>query len=520
MAENTPGAETPPTTQSDTIVVPSNGTVDVLNNGKPIGTNKNLDDIFNKIASGTSANEAVKQTMDKQPKPAPSPEKKEEAEHTPQDKKELEDSDLNKRLTQIQDKKEKEETPSDDTDPRASLIKKTTPKVEEVTPAKVPEAAQDDVAEEELQVLPHDKPKTAKRIQALLKKIDAERAIVTETKKEAQAKADALKELEGKLKEVKPTDPSQEAAIQQQLDELAMHRRQYALDKDPEVKTRFDSRIEAATKPVADVLKRNGLGDEWIKLIESEGGWVKFATSPKSVVLKDGNRSTYADLAEEMVKALPVMDRKSVENAMMEHIQVTRDKERYFEEEKGKAKEYFTKQEETSRKQQEEHQKIIQQNTKVIEDWQKASFDTQDFLKEKPVPPDATPEQKAAIEEDNAYTKQLGQLLKQTTKITELPKVLDMALDSVKYYDERRKSAKLGDEVKRLNIELKAAKAEVDKIRAAGKSTPKSGSIASQKDSPSQSQQKAKPDSLEAAFDKLARGESLSPSTVVSDNDE
>lgn len=507
MAVDNPGTETPPPAQSDTIVVPSKGTVDVLNNGEPIGTNKNLEAIFSKIEKGVKADEAVKDTMAK--KAAPAPVKPAEDLTQPiADKKELEESDLNKKLTQIQDKKE--EPVEEPADPREALKKAAEPKVETKVEVKDEPAKEDEVPEDELQVLAHDKPKTAKRIQALLKKIDSANSIVTETKKEAEAKSKRLIELESQLKDVKPTDPKQQEAVQAQLDELAMYRRQYSLEKDPAVKEKFDNRIEATSKPITDILTRNRAGEPLLKLINEEGGWFKFASSIKPVTLEGGVVTTYADLADRILGELPTMDRKAIETSVMENIQLTRDRERYFEEEKGKAKEYFTKQDEQFKQQNEAVQKQVQANQKMIDDWQKTMFEKEDWLKEKPVPPEASAAEKAAIESDNKYTKQLGQLLKQSVKVQELPKILEMVTDSIKYYDERRKTARLSDELKIARSERDAAKAEVDKIRSAGKSTPKAGSIASQKDSPSQ-QQKAKPASLEDAFDRLSRGEALSP---------
>ncbi len=494
--------------------MPANSTVDVLNNGEPIGTNKNLADIFSKIESGKPASDAIKETMQRQKQPEIAPAKTDAGIPT-ETKKELEESDLNKKLSQIQEKKEApvEAAPADT---REALLKKTEAKKEEETPTPVVPA--EEVPEDELKVLPHDKPKTAKRIEALLKKNASALETVANTKKEIEAKQTRLAELEAQLKEVKPVDPATDAAVKAQLDELAMYRRQYGLEKDPEVKAKFDTRIESATKPIAEVLKRNGLTDDWLKLISDEGGWVKFAQSSKQVGLADGKKLSYAEIADTFLSNLPTMDKRAVELAVMEHLQVTRDKERYFEEEKGKAKEYFTNQEQEQQKRYQAQQEQVKQSVKLIDDWQKQTLQ-EDWLKEKAIPADASADQKRAIEEDNVYTKQLGQLLQQHLKTTELPKVLDMAKEAVKYYDERRKTASLTRELAQAKKELSEAKAQVDKIRSSVKSTPKSGSIATQKDSPSQTAQKAKPDSLEAAFDKLARGESLG-GVITADNEE
>ncbi len=506
MADENKGAETPPTSQvNEQTVVSKKETTEVIgNDGNPVGSNKALSSIFDKIEAGQPAAEAVREVMDK--KPAEIRQEKKE-EKIAEVKKEEEKSGLEKRLEESEKKAEETQELSRENLRKQTEEKKPVPAQEQ---SKEPPAA-DEVPDEDLQVLPHDKPKTAKRIQALLKKIDSANSVVAETKKEADAKAAKLKELESKLSEVKAVDPTTDAAVKAQLDELAMYRRQYELEKDPEVKTKFDSRIESADKSVPEILKRNGADDGLLKLIEDEGGWYKFASSNRVISLKDGSKVSGAELADQIIGQLPLLDRKSVEASVMERIQVSRDKDRYIQEEKRKASDYFKNREQEVVKQTEQHQAQIKVALKTIEDWQKEAFEKNEFLKEKPVPSDASPEVKASIEEDNKYTKQLGALLKQSVAVTELPKVLDMVLDSVKFYDERRRTVRLTGEVAKLKADLAAKQAEIDKFRQGARSITRSGSIAgtSSDAKAAATARAAKPPSLEDAFNRIAAGERL-----------
>src|SRR6185436_18362386 len=106
---------------------------------------------------------------------------------------------------------------------------------------------------------------------------DTVNAEVAKTKAEAAEKATKLAEYEKKLSEVKTADPATEEKIKTQLDELAMYRRRYELDKDPNVKVKYDQRVEAAEKSIIETLKRRNAGEALLKLINDEGGWAKFS---------------------------------------------------------------------------------------------------------------------------------------------------------------------------------------------------------------------------------------------------
>lgn len=376
---------------------------------------------------------------------------------------------------------------------------------------KIEDVKQDDVPDDELQVLPHDKPKTAKRIQALLKKIDSINAESSKTKAERDEKNAKLAEYEKKLTEFKPVDPKTDEAVKKQLDELAMYRRRYGLENDPEVKTKFDDRI-AATVATADseiptILSKNQASPALLELIKNEGGWSKFSQSNKPVTLSDGNTVSSSELAEIIVSKLPFTDKSRLQSFTIEQIQLQREKERYFKEEQAKATDYFKNLEESNKKQTIEQQQKMQEMSKTIETWVSDIKSKNDWLKEKPIPASATAEQKAAIEEENKYTNQLNSLLEKNLKVSSINESLDLVFDATRYYQERRQTAKLLEENAKLKAQLDAKAAEVIRAKNSGRSVPKSGSLIGGGSKDIQLPTKAKPTSLEDAFSAIERGD-------------
>ncbi len=471
-------------------IVEKNERTEVLDSkGNTLESNTSeLSSIFDKIeagkADGKSSTEVVREHR------AAQPVEKDESEVEVPDKKEVKDA-----LTPPE--KQAEKAPD-------KVEENTREKLKSLTDEnKVKAPDPDEVPESEMKVLPSDKPKTAKRIQALLKKIDAIESESTKTKTEATEKAAKLAELEAKLSTVKTADPATEAKVKTQLDELAMYRRRYELDKDPEVKTKFDSRLEGAETTIIETLKRRNAGDALLKLINDEGGWQKFSNSGRVVNISDGEGGTKpvttAELAESILQALPLGERKSVEAAMVEQVQTTRDKERYFKEQQAAAADYFKKREEDGEKARSTHQKMVEENGKFLTEWHKKTL-AADWIKDKEVAASASAAEKAAAEEYNKYNAQMRSILDKGLKTNDLAGMVEVVGDSVRYYDERRTSANLRKELERV-------KGELDRFKKGGSSVPRSGSIAAGSSSGPVKAKQA--DSLEEAFSRIERGESL-----------
>lgn len=336
------------------------------------------------------------------------------------------------------------------------------------------------VPEEELQVLPHDKPKTAQRIKALLGKVKEWESVATTTKKEGEEKATKLAELEKKLSEVKTIDPKVEEETRKKLDELQMYRRRYELDKDPEVKTKFDSRVEGAEASIHEVLKRRNAGEALFNLIKEEGGWNKFAESNRLVSVPDDDGGTKqvstAELADAILQRLPLGERKAIESAMMEQVQTRRDRERYFKEQQDGAIEYFKKREEEAKNGTLAQQKQVEEAKKVIDDWRK-TMESADWLKDREINDKLTPAQKTAAVEHNKVNADIKARIAKAIEVKDLPGMLEIFQDSARYHDEKRTAASLKQELDAIKAELKAKSEEIVKFKTGGRSTQKSGSI-------------------------------------------
>jgi hypothetical protein len=484
----------PNTLASDATIQTKRETVETLDaQGNNLPKNSALEDIFSQVERGVPVQDAIKEVNAKQEPASPPPEeKKEEAPAKTEEAAKPEPSDLEKKLN-AQEEQKSEEVTREALKKQAEQVaeKAPEPKADETKPE---EKKADDVPDDELTVLPYDKPKTAKRIQALLKKIDAANDVVTRTKKEAEEKAKRLSELEQELSTVKTKDPATDEAIKKQL------------EQDPEVKTKFDSRVESSESSIIDTLKRRNAGDALLNLIKEEGGWTKFSESGRAITLADGTSETCSSIAEKIMGTLPLGERKAIEAAMIDQIATRREKSRYFDEETKKADEYFKKQAEQQKQAVEVNQQAVKQAEQAVANWRKEVAEKNAWLKLKDIPADATADQKKAIEEDNTYTKQLNQLLDQSLKAKDLNALLDIVLDSVQYYQERRLHSRAVARIAALEKENAALRERDAKFKEASKSAPKSGSIVS--GASAQPQARAKPVGLEAALEEIASGKS------------
>lgn len=501
-----------------TKVVPEKPPVDIVtNNGKVVESESGrmLNDIFSLAEQGKPIDEAIKASMEK---PAPAP--KDVVEEEPKvEVKSVEAASLDAKLTETQDAKTEEEEVSREALLAKTAPKKVEPKIEakeepkQEVKAEEPSTDPDAPKEDELQVLPHDKPKTAKRIQALWTKAKKLEETVATTRKEADERANKLAELEKQLSAVKSVNPETDAAVKAKLDELAMFRRRYELDKDPEVKTKFDSRVQYAEKNITDILTARQATPALLKLIADEGGWSKFANSQTPIAVRgaDGQNTTIpaSEAAENIMSALPMLERKQLEAAMMEQIQLDREKKRFLEEETKRAVDYFKTRDEEAVKQTEAQQKGMEEAKKLIEEFKATAVTQREWLKPEDVPAGATPEQEAEIKESNSYKKQLASLLHKNLNVKDIPSMLGVVEDSVAYYAERRRTAKLMDENARLKAEVASKDEAMAKFKNASRTTVKSGSIAGGGSASSAPKKAALPASLDEALARIESGEKV-----------
>lgn len=490
--------------------------VDVVDNeGKMTSREGVLSDIFDKIQEGKESGKSTEEVLGR---PDPTPVEKKEPSKT-----ESLTEPTKTKVVETKEVKVEEKTPENksrddfikDIEASRPQEKKVDPKLEDKKEdkkedkpeAKLPDVKEDPITEDELKPLPHDKPRTVKRIQELLKRIETVQGQETTTKKELEARDLKLKGLEEELGKAKSVDPRTQEEIKKQVDELAMYRRRYDLEKDPEVKTKFDSRIDQSEGIIITTLKANAASQPLLDLIKEEGGWNKFAASQRAITLSDNRVVTAAQLAEDITQRLPLAQRREIDSAMMEQIQLTRDKNRYFKEQQENASKFFQEREAQASQAQEvntKRQKEVQDNVKK---WYEDTVSNTPWLHEQEIPEKSTKEERTALEEDNKYTKQLVQLFQKSLATSDVKEALGIVADSIRYYQERRVSAKLVLENEKLRKQLEAKDGDIAKIKGAARSTPRAGTISPA--SSSESTTTKPPKSLEDAFEAIARGEEL-----------
>ena len=470
MAEDTKPAA--PATQPETNI-PS-AIASTSEGNSQVTPNKGLGSIFDKmeanVRDGKPASEGIKPT-----EPAKSQEKVQEpasktaeAKPNPEEKK--------TEPTSKQQEPEKKPTGRDALNKLLEAKPQDSEKPKEADPV-------DEVPEEELKVLPTDKDKTAKRIRALLKKIDDTAARESKTLAEFKDREAKLASLQAEYEKIKST-PQQSKKQKAALEELRQHRRLREIEKDPEIKNKFDPRAEASEKAIIDVLKSKGAGDPLLKMISEEGGFTKFSQSNRVTTIPsdDGEGVTHvtcAQLADIILnKSLNLGERKAVEAAMLDQISVQRERQRFIEEAKSGAAKYFADRDAQLAKEAEENRKIVESNVKAIEKWQ-GSFLNEDWIKDQEIPSNASPSERSRIEGINKYNAELRDIAKKAIGTKDLGDLLKIVEDHVKYFHERRVGNELRRELESSKQALKAKQEELDKLKNAARAFPRSGSIAS-----------------------------------------
>ena len=202
------------------------------------------------------------------------------------------------------------------------------PTATEATPVEEPEASE----EELLQFL---KPKAARRFRKILARTKELEAKDTEN-------AAKIKELSEKAS-APQGDPKATEELNKLREEVTKFRRQYEIDSDPEVRTRFDAPVEQAETDITSVLKNYGFRDETFKAIKDEGGFAAFSRSKNKLTLGDGREVTCAELTREWLQGMTPGDSTYVTAKMAHQFESIDAKKRFVAEEKASAAEHFKK---------------------------------------------------------------------------------------------------------------------------------------------------------------------------------
>lgn len=344
--------------------------------------------------------------------------------------------------------------------------------------------AEDTVSDDELQPLPHDKPKTQARIKTLHGKW-----------KTAEEKATSLEAKVRELEEKTKLTPAQTAdleALKKQADEARAkveaaeklaketeekylpYRRQYEVERSPEVEERYVKPAKAAEETIAATLKNYGLGEATLKEIEKHGGLAAFTKSKKTYTLKDADDQPVTVTASQVVNdwlgKMDFADAEKIRSLVGEQEKLALQRGLYIDSEKAKAREYFDG---LTKKQQEEQASLRAQQEaagKEVKAWIDTQFANDEYLKDDPALKDDQKAERAAARE------RVIKYLSGADRAT----LLAAARDAAVFPSVLKQIASRDAEIAALKKQLADKEAELDKTKTAGSAVPaKSGRLGS-----------------------------------------
>lgn len=329
-----------------------------------------------------------------------------------------------------------------------------------------PVDANEDPPEDERKVLPHDKLATARRINYFLRENAKLAKDLEEVRKTATAAPTASNVEEfTKLKE--------EHA--KASDELIKYRRHYDLDSDVELKAKYDEPATHAETVIESTLKKYQLGDATLKAIKDAGGFAAFSRSRQTfniTKLVDGMETTVpttaSALARDWIANLDVADAELIRQSVGKQQLLGEEKKVAVERAVGESKQFFEERKAQAEAVQEAARADAATKTKDYQEWLKSATENTEWLKDKPVPANATEAQQKEVASYNDLNKQLrAKLAKHPTNLKEYSAVM---MDAVESHHLRRENGTKDDRIKSLEAELA-------RVKGGTRTTSKAGSL-------------------------------------------
>lgn len=312
-------------------------------------------------------------------------------------------------------------------------------------------------------------PKSAKserRFRHLHSQWKASETKAAELAKSLKEREDRIAAIEKEYNEAKAKIGQPDPEIAKKLERLQMLERRHGLESSEHVKTTYDARVARNEDKIYQTLEAAGIAfkgmDEKasIEIIKKKGGFREFTRK-------------HPDLAEGILKALPLADRQVVDAATLGQTMLEQEKAAYLETESAKAKEYFEKEqkelaEAKAKEVSPEKQAEIQKQ--AIENLKKTYFEKIDIFKDAEIPADASAEEKARLTAANKLAADLRDTFASNLAPASNDEYIDIAL-----------SATLAVKLKRENSSMKkevaALKAELEKVKNGSKTSTKGGAL-------------------------------------------
>ena len=364
----------------------------------------------------------------------------------------------------------------------------------ETKPAKTPPKFEDlspDGINREVDSLKTNKAETKERYAALLVELKHAREAGDMTKKEydaAKAELAAAKQASEAASKKVETPPEELARREQEASELAMLRRQYQLEKDPELKVKFDDRVEAVEKSIIQTLTEAEVPPKAVELIQKSGGWMAFSRSKEPIkwhaidpttgetVVQSGTR---ADYARNILNAIDPAAAATVNARTGEQVNIRDSKDRFVAEEKAKAKDFFSKKEEEWKNQSQATQNKLKELQEAYGKWVDQTASTDEALKDRVVPDKATAEQRAEIEAHNKSAKEIRDYVRGLSTTTSMDQYTELVKHAIRGRTSEPTIKGLTTKLEEATKRSEALQQELDKVRKAGSTITRPGSVTS-----------------------------------------
>lgn len=344
-----------------------------------------------------------------------------------------------------------------------------------------------------------------------------------------RAEKTARGELEAKLKEQesKATNPTKvddaevaklRETLQAREDENLKYKRILQLSDDTEVAKRFDAPVKAAEEGIAKVLTGYSLGQPTLDLIAKEGGFAAFSKSGKMLTVpveqddpeNPGQKKivriqkSASEITREWLNNMAPADAEAIREGMREQIAANKQRQKFFEDEGAKAKEFYAQQKTQAVAQTAEQVESAKKIAAEYEGWVAKTEAETPWLKEQAIAADATPDAKKSAEEHNKHVAEVKAFMKKPPATVQEYQTL--------VYDaaEARHLRRTGPQK---DARIKELEAQLARVQGASSTTPKRGSIMATPPSPSAPKEKKfdpmrddPADRLAADFAKAAAG--------------
>lgn len=373
------------------------------------------------------------------------------------------------------------------------------PEAKKEEPAKKTEAKTDapkpddaDVPEDERKVLPHDKPSTAKRINYFIR----ENAKLAKELEEAKKTATAAPTAANVEEVTKLKDEYGKAQ-----DELLKFRRRYEIDNDAEFKSKYDEPVSQAETAIEATLKKYNLGEATHKAIKDAGGFAAFSRSRQvfSLPAKDeaGNdttvQKTAAEIARSWMNGMDIADAELIRGAVGKQALLGEEKATAVKRAVDESKQFFDTRNAEQQKQLQAAQATQAEATKKYEAKLKSVLESAEWIKDREIPANATEDQKKSITEYNEFNKQLRSQIDKNPANAE--EYVDLKMDAAHAHHLRREAGEK-------DAQIASLEAELARVRAGNRTTPKGGSLLSDKNKPAPKDDGIAPDDFRSGLRK------------------